>query len=203
MNSVENFIKWSKESISLKIFVISFFILILMIPLNMVDSLIFERSFNKKNVEKEIYNIWGNSQTIKGPVLTVPYYVYVKNNIEKDEMKYLKKIKYAYFLPNSLDIKANLIPKILYRSIYKAVVYKSKINISANFSEINFSSWDINKKDILYDKAQISFGLSDLRGLKDRVKININKKNRYFTPGTGNSFLKKGISFNWPINKKY
>ena len=190
--SDSKFSKFNKQSTSFKLFIIGFIVFLLMIPLNMVEDLIRERNHNKDKVSKDIFNVWGNAQTLKGPILTIPYNSYywryyetrdkeTKKLVSKKELK--KKLEYLHFLPSKLDINASITPSILYRSIYEAVVYKSKFNISGEFEKIDISQWQIKEKDILYHLASLSFGISDLRGVRDRIKINFDKNSSFFKPG--------------------
>ena len=191
MTLIDKFSEWARESISLKLFVMGFLILLLMIPIGMVSSLIDERGSTKNSVSQQIYQEWSTSQTLQGPILTVPYYEYYWNDVEykndkgtittKKELK--KRIEYAHFLPDKLHITGNIVPYIRYRSIYEAVVYKSDLKIYGTFDKPDMSEWEIKEKDILYDKASISFGMSDLRGVQERIKINFGDKEYFFNPG--------------------
>ena len=64
----------------LKMVTIGFLILILLIPENMVESLIQERSFAREGVIAEVSSKWGNEQTLTGPILTIPYTVFLNQN---------------------------------------------------------------------------------------------------------------------------
>lgn len=202
MTTIDKFSQWARESISLKLFVIGFLMLLLMIPIGMVSSLIDERGSTKNNVSKQIYQEWSTSQTLQGPILTVPYYDYYVGSVEqkdskgnitrKEELK--KRIEYAHFLPDKLFISGNIVPYIRYRNIYEAVVYKSDLKVHGTFSKPDMSEWEINEKDILYDKASISFGMSDLRGVQERIKINFNDQEYFFNPGIKSNEVSNVIS---------
>ena len=190
------FSKFTRQSTSFKLFIIGFIILLLMIPLGMVQSLIYERNHSKNSVSKGIFDVWGNAQTLKGPILTIPYNSYywryyeernkdTKKLVSKKELK--KKLEYLHFLPSKLVIDASITPSILYRSIYEAVVYKSKFNISGEFEKIDISQWQIKEKDMLYNLASLSFGISDLRGVKERIKVQFDNNSSFFNPGINSS----------------
>lgn len=201
MTFLDKFSQWARESIALKLFVIGFLILMLMIPIAMVESLIYERGTNKKNVANQIYADWSGSQTLQGPILTVPYYDYYwytydhkdsnGNTTTKKELK--KNIEYAHFLPSKLGIEGSITPYIRYRSIYEAVVYKSDLRIHGTFNKPDMSEWRIESKDILYDMASISFGISDLRGVQDRIKMQFDDKEYFFNPGIKSSEVSMAI----------
>src|SRR5689334_7452588 len=47
--------------------------LVLLIPLGMIEDLVYERENRKLEVDAEITSQWGGPQTILGPILVVPY----------------------------------------------------------------------------------------------------------------------------------
>src|SRR5258708_20720200 len=46
---------------------------LLLIPLNMVNDLVYERAERSREVESELAGQWGSEQTVAGPILLVPY----------------------------------------------------------------------------------------------------------------------------------
>ena len=57
---------------SLKLVVIGIFVLILLIPSEMVQSLIRERETTRNVAISEIWRTWGDRQVLAGPVVSVP-----------------------------------------------------------------------------------------------------------------------------------
>ncbi len=156
---------------------------------------------------------WGYEQTITGLVLTVPYYIYSKvynertqeqkEKGEKASYEIVRRIEYAYFLPNELNIYGTLSPEVRYRGIYEVIVYNTNLNLKGSFSSLNFSEWNIDKKDVLLENATISLGLSDLRSIQNSVSLNWNKKLYSFNPGVlTTEVVKSGISTKVPIDLK-
>ncbi|HCQ30022.1 MAG TPA: hypothetical protein DIU39_07030, partial [Flavobacteriales bacterium] len=62
-----------KNSVMLRMLGIAFLILILLIPSEMVMSILRERKYRQDDVIREVSDIWGRSQTLGGPVITIPY----------------------------------------------------------------------------------------------------------------------------------
>ena len=89
---------WAKTSISLKLISIAILILILLIPSSMLTSLIYERERYRDDAINEVSGKWGDSQTIGGPVLTIPYEVV----LEDAKGKVSTVTEYAHFLPEDL-----------------------------------------------------------------------------------------------------
>jgi len=193
---------WLKNSITIKIITIAILILLLLIPVSMVQSLIRERSYRQDNAIREVSSKWGEEQTIKGLVLTIPYKIYEKVYFgeKQSEYKVVETIEYAHFLPESLNINGVISPEIRYRGIYEVIVYNSTIKIEGHFKAPDFEELEINEKDILWKSAFISLGLSDLRSIQNSVSLRWNQQEFGFNPGLAtNDVIDNGISVQIPI----
>ena len=102
-----------KESITLRIVLISAIIVILLIPLYMIQSLIEERQTYRNEAVKEVSKGWADNQLISGPVLSV---VCSQENIDKDGKIFTKRTK-THLLPETLNYDVELIPEK--RDVYK------------------------------------------------------------------------------------
>lgn len=195
---------WLKNSLTIRLITIGILILFLLIPVSMVKDVIKERRYRQEKSTREVSAKWGESQTVLGLVLTVPYHSYTKV-YDNDQKKYklVKSREYAHFLPNELNITGNIHPEVRYRGIYEIIVYNSKLNLSGHFSTPNFEEWKIADENILWNEAYVSIGLSDLRGLQKRVVLNWNGEKIDFNPGVeSNEVIHKGISCRVSANKK-
>jgi len=193
--------KTLKTNIYFKISIIFIIGLLLLIPTSMIKSLIREREFTQKNAIREVSSKWGKEQTISGPYISVPYYKYIKQYSKKDSSNKIVKIKeYIHFLPTDLTINGKIFPERRYRSIYEIVVYNSKLNISGVFDKMKFSDFDIPLQNIQFNKAIISVGISDLRGIEKQVILNWNNNKSLFNPGTiTNDIIQSGINVKVPL----
>ncbi len=166
-------------------------ILLLLIPSSMVQDLIYERQNTHDDAINEISDKWGNAQTVSGPVINVPYRMIFTD----DEGKRKSEVRYAHFLPDELNITGQLEPELRHRGIYEAVVYKSDLTINGTFSHPDFSDWNIAADDILWKEATLTLGISDLRGVKQRMTINFNGNQMEFNPGLDNNDVQQsGVS---------
>lgn len=184
---------WLKNSISLKLIIITILMLLLLIPTSMIKSIIHERESLSNQAVIEVSNKWAGSQQINGPILSIPLiYEY------KDEDKTYETTKYLHILPEELNIDGNISPEKLKRGIYEIVVYKSKLALSGKFllnKEINQN----NLKEIKYDQALLTIGITDLRGIEDQVIVNWDKKNLKVEPGSRISdLIYSGITVKLP-----
>ncbi|MEN8138434.1 MAG: cell envelope integrity protein CreD [Bacteroidota bacterium] len=183
----ERLSNWSRSSVTLKLASITFLTLMLLIPQSMVEDLIQERQEAKAFATNEVNNIWANSQVVSGPIITVPFIVEI---ITEGKISRVK--KFANFLPDDLSVNGNISPESLKRGIYKIVVYKSKLDIKANFEKLkNFP----NAKEVLWNEAYLTFGISDLRGIRENLNLKINGKVAEIEAGTkNNSSIKSGVT---------
>jgi len=194
---------WIKQSITLKLLTIGILILLLLIPVSMIENLIRERESRQEEAIREVSSKWGEMQTVKGPVLTVPYKTYSKvyDGEKTGNFKLVESREYAHFLPDVLNIKGEVLPEMRYRGIYEVIVYNSKISLAGSFLKPDFDEWKIDKANILWDDAFISLGLSDLRSIQENISVKWNDKQYFFNPGIeSNDVIQNGISTRLPIN---
>ncbi len=194
----DKFNDWMKNSISVKIFSIAFLVLILLIPASMIESLIHERQYRSADAITEVSSIWGEAQTLSGPIISIPYNKKYIN--EKKEI--YEKREYAHFLPEALNINCIVEPEKRHRGIYEVVVYTTTLKFNGNFKNFDFSEWKIADKDILWDEATISIGITDMRGIKEAIKLKWDGKDYSFNPGLEtNDVLQTGVSTRINITK--
>ena len=193
-----------KTNIYFKIATIFFIGLILLIPTSMIESLIFERENTQKIAIDEVSSKWANEQTISGPFISIPYFKYIKEFSKKDSTSKIIQLKeYIHILPSELKINGIINPEQRNRGIYEIVVYNSKINIVGKFNNLNLAEYDILEKNILYDKAHLSLGVDDLRGIEKQINLNWNDKIFSFNPGViSNDIVKSGINSAIKISPK-
>jgi len=178
--------------------------LLLLIPSAMIEELIYERENTQQEAVMEVSSKWSTQQTLTGPILSIPFYRYVKQISKKDSAEKIVQLKeHIHFLPEALSINGTLNPEKRNRGIYEIVVYNSNINFSGSFNNIDFKSYDINPKDIMFDKAFISVGIDDLRGIEKQILFNWNNESVSFNPGAvSNDIVISGINANINLDMK-
>ena len=178
--------KWY-QSMTVKMVLLGVLGLMLLVPLLLIGEVIRERSKNAETARTEIGNLWAASQTLTGPVLNVP-----GTKVVSGDGKYVTTT--LHILPDYLKINGKLMPEIRYRGIYETVVYDSDIQITGSFS---FGGYEhLNDYTYNWDQAYISLGVSDNKGIRDKVVITFNKNIIDAQPGAGQTDLfEKGISF--------
>ncbi len=164
------FVNWLKTSITARMLMIGFLILVLLIPLFFIQDLIRERSYRQTEAIEEINNQWGKEVLIYGPILKVPYKVYKEKTVTDKKTKKtftetVSEIKTAYFFPEELDINSNINPETKQRGIYTTAVYNSDIKISGVFKKPDFSEIEVENNNILWNKAKLIVKSSNVKGV--------------------------------------
>lgn len=159
-----------KNSVILKVFIIGILVLVLLAPASMIMSLITEREGRRDSVIKELSSKWGSNQTITGPFITVPY----KPTNKSEHNKGISNLEYFYILPDTLEISGEIKPEVRYRSLFEAVLYNATLEFKGTFQCPSMSQLNIEQDSILWDKSYIALGISDFRGIQDKIKINMN-----------------------------
>jgi len=192
MKHAADYISEFKKSISLKLFVIGFLVLILLIPAGMIRNLIRERESLMQQVTEEVTSKWGNEQTLAGPFMVIPYHTMIEDDNEIVKVK-----NYLHVLPESLVINGKMHPEERYRGIYKVIVYNSGLNFSGSFVFPNFSEIDINENDILWDEVVVNAGIPDMRGINHQIVFQLGESEFIAQPGIKYSnLIQSGINFN-------
>ncbi|AOW10758.1 cell envelope integrity protein CreD [Flavobacterium gilvum] len=175
------------QSTTAKMLMVGFLTLILLIPLEFVKSLINERSNRQEEVISEINGKWGEKVFFYGPILKVPYITFEEtlsiNQKTNETLKQQKAItKYAYFFPEDLKAKSNVNTKLLNRNNYESVVFSSKMNFEGSYIQPDFSSKNIPSENIQWNKTTILIKTTNLKSIKDEVKINLGGTKFTFEP---------------------
>jgi len=177
---------------TIKMILIAIMGLMLLIPLALIMEVIRERSANAETARTEIGALWATAQTVTGPVLNVP-----GTRVVSNDGSFVTTT--MHILPDELKVNGVLEPEMRYRGIYETVVYDSDMEISgsftiAGFEQLNDYTWE-------WDKAYISLGVSDNKGISDKAELSIGGEVIGAVPGAGQTDLfEKGISFPYAID---
>lgn len=172
-----------------KVIAIFVLILLLLIPINMVKSLVYERKSLRNEVVTEIAHSYAETQKIKGPVLIIPYSRLSHNT--KDN-KYYQRKGALYFLPEQLNITGNLTVEKRNRGIYEARVYNSKNKMVGSFDIPKDYGIKENLDDYQFDQPFLAIGISDTRGIGNQSSVIFDNQTLPIKAGT-ESKLGSGI----------
>ena len=148
-----------------KIAFLFIFVLVLLIPLELIKNLIDDRGRLYNQTITNIGNEWGKSQKIIAPVVTISYTDTGIN--KKDSINNTKAVavvpverKFA-ILPEELNATIEMKDEVRQRGIYNATVYNANIKLKGYFSSKDFPDKDV--------QGCVSIGLTDTKAL---IKIN-------------------------------
>jgi inner membrane protein len=186
--------KW-QQSLTIKIVLLAIMGLFLLIPVEMIKSIINERFQNSEKVRKEISFQWAGEQIVSGPILNVPVMIYPS---KKDTEPYRSVF---HIMPETLNINGNVGTEIRQKSIYQAAVYTSDLRLTGEFIIPELKT--VDKSEILWKEAYYTLGISDNRGLKGMIELNLDSSVIKAVPGLKDSdIFKSGISFPAEIKDK-
>lgn len=184
-----------KTNIYFKVGVIVILVLLLFIPTAMIRSLIYEREVTQEAAMKEVSSKWAYEQKICGPLISIPYYKYVKETGANRANTTVRVLDYIHVLPNTLKVSGEISPEKRYRGIYEVVVYNSWFRLGGTFTLPDLRTLDIPAEDILLHKAEFVVGIPDLRGLEKAVTLSWNGQAHSFSPGVSSKdVVESGIN---------
>lgn len=177
-----------RNRVSIKGLIIGFLILIMLIPALFVSNLVNERKMRQREIVDEVSSKWSSAQTIAGPYLYVPYTVKTLRDGKEEWVK-----DHFWILPESLKVTGNIDYNIRKRSIYNVLLYTANVKQLGDF--IIKIPAGIAADKILWNEAQVCFGISDFRGIEEKVVINFGGREYELAPGLPPMALSdKGLS---------
>jgi inner membrane protein len=187
METIEKSVSGFFSSVGFKLGLIGILSLLLLIPAAMILDLIRERQQRRTETINEVSSSWGNSQTITGPVLTIPYQRTQKNGNET----YLV-TEYAHFLPDNFKVQGTVLPEERHRGIYKVTLYNSRLHISGRFPALDLKNLNLQLPES--NKAYIEIGIPDMRGINKNILIQWGDTTASVIPGLKTTdFAKSGV----------
>ncbi len=166
---------YERNATMMKVLLCAFLLLIFLIPASMVRGLITERASRAQLAKNEIYSKWGGTQTLTGPIISVPY------TVNTGYTGVAPTTQYFHILPTTLAVETILVPDIRKRGIFETVVYTSTSTITADFTRL-IDMVPADKK-VNWNKAIITFGVSDTRGIEGDVMGTLNTQKLTWQPG--------------------
>ena len=146
-------------------------ILLLLIPTAFIQNLVSERQDRQRQAVAEIGSRWAGPQTVMGPVIGVPYFDSVPG-----AGGFVRTKRWAYFLPDRLDIHSTIVPEKRYRGIYEVIVYTTQLDVRGGFEGLHLDELGLSAPNMLWKEAQVFFNISDLQGLNEDVVLHLETK---------------------------
>lgn len=179
-----------------RLLVVAVAAVVLLIPLEMVRSVVGERFHTYQGVVAEIAGSWSGEQRLAGPILVVPYRERVEVRDEYVTPEGERKVSHrwqscdrrAVILPETLDVEARLEPELRRRGIYEVRVYTSELTLSGAFRDLEAAIASLVPAERLevveWSKAVVAVGLSDPRGIVSVEGFDLGGRAAQARPGT-------------------
>ncbi len=162
-----------------RLVVMGVLMLAMLLPMQMVQAVVSERATRRDAAVQETGSTWGGFQTLGGPVLIVPYrHVWTDRDGRAQQAT-----ARAFFLPDTLEIKAAVEPLVLRRGLFKVVVYRTHVTMAGRFIRPAVTAVRPVPFQTLWDEATISIGITDPRGIARRLTVNWMGGELPLTPG--------------------
>jgi inner membrane protein len=172
-----------------KLVVIGFLGLALWIPTSIIGLLVDERADRRYEVVGEVSATWGRAQIVEGPVLSVP----VSKWSEDVNRRPVKRTVWVHQLPEALEIRGSLEPEVRYRAIYEVVLYRGDLSLRGNFPPLDPNRWGVKSEDVQWDRAVVTFGISDPKGLREVPSLVLGGETLQLEPGAGRGPFPEGL----------
>lgn len=164
------------QSNTFRMLLIGTLTLLLLIPLAFVKDLVRERKHRQERVIQEIDEKWGGAIFFYGPILKIPYKIYL------DTKRTSFKTSYAYFFPEELKNTSEVETEVKKRNNYESVVFNATMNFTGKYTTPDFSIKGITQEDVEWDKASILIRTTNLSSIKNGVTIELAGASYPFEP---------------------
>src|SRR5450432_65108 len=162
---------------------------ILMIPTIFINNLVQERQARQESVVKEVNSRWSEAQTLTGPYIYLPYKVAFQDTNNKT----LERTEHLLIIPDNLHVNGKIDHELRLRSIYKVLLYRAALSNKGDI--IIQVPNDISPNLIQWQDARICFGISDFKGIEEKLVIRFNGIEHELSPGLpANDVNEKGLS---------
>lgn len=170
-----------KNSILVKALFMALLILLLLIPIQMIQSVISEREARRASAIAEVSEKWGGAQTVVGPILVVPYRISWR---DKEGVVHTR-TESAQFLPTSLKMDGHLVPERRWRGIFEVVLYRLELSVSGSFPHPDLAALGVPPEDVLFSQSFLTTGITDTRGIREDLRLTWDGAEVPFKPGPG------------------
>ncbi|KVE07499.1 cell envelope integrity protein CreD [Burkholderia anthina] len=186
-----------------KSMITAFLALAILIPLQMVQSIVRERADYRQSALESIWASYAGPQTVTGPVLVVRYteVTRVSDDVRaggKAKTSLKSEAKRLLVFPKTLNVDGTLSVSTRYRGIHKALVYAldSRMTGTLPLPDLKKLPQADGHVSFKVDGAYVALGIGDLRGLKAQPDLRIGGKRIDVEQGTRLDSLRQGVHAN-------
>ncbi|WP_431019393.1 cell envelope integrity protein CreD [Burkholderia cepacia] len=177
--------------------------LLILIPLQMVQSIVHERSAYRMDALQSIWSSYAGPQTVSGPVLVVPYTEVTRVRDETPaggatKTSLRSETKRLFVFPKTLNVDGTLTTSVRYRGIHKALVYELTSRLTGTLALPDLKKLPQADGHVSFkvDNAYVAIGIGDIRGLTAQPDVRIGGARFDVEQGTRLDSLRQGVHAN-------
>ena len=186
------------SSTGLKFLIVTFLVLIFLIPLLFIQKLISNRSYHQNAVQREIVNSWGGENFLAGPYLIIPFIENQKFYDEEGKVYREKELRREWIqLPETLSTAVNNTTELRSRGIYSVPVFLNDIAMEGHF-DLTESVRALDDKRVLWEEVRLAYSMPSLRALSSLSEVQAGTEILEFAPGSPvSALLGQQIEASW------
>jgi inner membrane protein len=165
-----------------KIFLIAILILLFLVPVSLIKNLVGDRNRYQQEAIRSITEPLGGQAEIQGLVVAIPYKKYRDVYDTKGNKHTEFDIEHVIFAPDLLDMDITVKPYYLSRGIFKVPVFNGQIELKADFSDFDFSYFNISEADVIKKDAVLILGFSNTKNLTKQPNLKMNGEQLQVSP---------------------
>ncbi len=186
------------RTLPFKVGAIALLMLALLIPLALIDGLVGERQRQRDSVLMDIARSSAYAQQLNGPMLVIPYRKQVGVwHTREDGSRYQQFKDVAgrlYLLPERFVVEGRLTTEARQRGIYQARLYHGQNRFSGHFAiPERFGVPAEDYPAYRFETPFLAMGISDIRGIRNDLRLELNGQRIAFQPGSGEERLGGGV----------
>lgn len=159
-----------ERAAGVKLFLVLCVGFLLSIPLFTVWLLVYDREQQSQTALASIAEGWGGPQVMSGPYLVIPFQGETSETVTENGQQVTRSRRVWRELrlaPEELSLETELTSEERQRSIYAAVVFTAANEGNATFVlPDDLERHGVNRESLALDRAELRFGLSDMRGIQ-------------------------------------
>ena len=163
--------------------------LLLAVPLFATYLLVYDRESQSQVARSSIVEGWGGAQTVAGPFLVIPFSRLVaRETVENGRTvrRTDRQEELLFVAPSRSAIRSRIEAERRRRSIYEAVVYRSRVQIRGQFRMPDFAALNVPLDSLRFAEAEVRVGIGNAKGLAgSRPVMLVGGQARPLIPGSG------------------
>jgi len=182
-----------------KVLMIGLLAILLMIPLMMIEDVVYERSAYRDQARYSIAQSWTAEQQLLGPLLVAPYKErYTEQawdeKLKRYDIKQRVRDGRLFIAPEGLTVEGKVATESRQRGIYAVPVYRSRLAIAGSFDLRRLREFgEASEHTIEWQPAHLSVMISDVRGVERQPILQWGGEKYEFAPDTRIDGMRDGM----------